>query len=88
MGRFAWSNDELAVGSDEESTQPTDVELVASAATVAEVLEPTADVTVPAEPEVVATVEPAVVETAEPVVVETAELVDPEEPVEAEEESK
>ncbi|MGI3782589.1 MAG: 50S ribosomal protein L4 [Janthinobacterium lividum] len=59
----AVDTDELAAASVEGSAEPTNAELAASAASVAEVLEPTDDVT----------------DLGEPVVVETAETVDPEE---------
>jgi large subunit ribosomal protein L4 len=59
----AFDTDELTASTVEGSTEPTNAELAASAATVAEVLEPTADVT----------------DLGEPVVVETAETADPEE---------
>jgi large subunit ribosomal protein L4 len=55
----AGSNDELAAATVEESAEPSNAELAATASTVAEVLEPSADVTDPGEPAVVETAEPA-----------------------------
>jgi large subunit ribosomal protein L4 len=57
------STDELAAGSVEDSAEPSNADLAASAASVAEVLEPTDDVT----------------DAGEPVVVVADELADPEE---------
>jgi len=50
--------DELAAASVEDSAEPSNADLAASAASAAEVLEPTADVTDPGEPVVVETPEP------------------------------
>ena len=51
-------SDELAAASVEESAEPSNADLAASAVTVAEVLEPSDDLTDPGEPEVVEVVEP------------------------------
>jgi large subunit ribosomal protein L4 len=50
--------DELAAGSVEESAEPSNADLAASAASVADVLEPSDELTDPGEPAVVETAEP------------------------------